>query len=149
MRHGPPPKVGPDAPSPASRRGSGAFLRREPGFQRALRRPDGFGQPFRARTTCTSPRNLPVIGPKAPDGPEGAAYPHIPTGGRGGPDAAEATGGRATQGRRPQPQADAPAGSRIGDTDPFRRRDYIRSIIALPKPEQETCVAPCIRRAKS
>ena len=26
---------------------------------------------------------------------------------------------------------------------------YIRSIIALPKPEQETCVAPCISRAKS
>ena len=26
---------------------------------------------------------------------------------------------------------------------------YIRSIIALPKPEHETCVAPCISRAKS
>jgi hypothetical protein len=26
---------------------------------------------------------------------------------------------------------------------------YIRSIIALPKPEQETCVAPGMSRAKS
>jgi len=35
-----------------------------------------------------------------------------------------------------------------GDAEP-PPTDYIRSIIALPKPEQETCVAPCISRAKS
>ena len=29
------------------------------------------------------------------------------------------------------------------------RRSYIRSIMAWPKPEQDTCVAPGIRRAKS
>jgi hypothetical protein len=28
-------------------------------------------------------------------------------------------------------------------------KPYIRSIIALPKPEQDTCVEPCISRAKS
>ena len=28
-------------------------------------------------------------------------------------------------------------------------RRYILSIIAWPKPEQETCFAPCIKRAKS
>jgi len=29
------------------------------------------------------------------------------------------------------------------------RKSYIRSIMALPKPEQDTCVAPGIKRAKS
>ena len=32
---------------------------------------------------------------------------------------------------------------------PRSRRRYIRSIMALPKPEHDTCVAPGIRRAKS
>jgi CspA family cold shock protein len=40
------------------------------------------------------------------------------------------------------PFPDRPRSRRIGQS-------YILSIIALPKPEQDTCVAPCISRAKS
>ena len=44
-----------------------------------------------------------------------------------------------------------PAGRRVffGDDAADERSRYIRSIIAWPKPEHDTCVAPSIRRAKS
>ena len=38
---------------------------------------------------------------------------------------------------------------RASDSLRALRGVYIRSIIAWPKPEQDTCVAPSIRRAKS
>lgn len=53
--------------------------------------------------------------------------------------------------RRLREQMDGPPGAGAtrapGPAPP--RAAYIRSIIACPKPEQDTCVAPVIRRAKS
>ena len=50
--------------------------------------------------------------------------------------------------RRTGPKGEKPAGSR--SRRPDRLPDsYIRSIIAFPNPEHDTCVAPGINRAKS
>jgi len=51
-------------------------------------------------------------------------------------------------GVRATPQAKSPPVRRAFFSS-RRRGGYIRSIIAWPKPEQETCFAPCISRAKS
>ncbi len=52
-------------------------------------------------------------------------------------------------GARPRlhsPKEDPPRGEPFADGQLVR---YIRSIIALPKPEHDTCFAPCMSRAKS
>ena len=62
------------------------------------------------------------------------------------PDAEPGAGGGAGA-----PAGDPGRGTRLaqqGDAG-LPPTDYIRSIIAVPKPEQETCVAPCNSRAKS
>jgi hypothetical protein len=43
----------------------------------------------------------------------------------------------------------SPPAARRPQRGPRAPADYMRSIIALPKPEQETCVAPGMSRAKS
>jgi hypothetical protein len=53
--------------------------------------------------------------------------------------------------RRHASRMKAPAQGRTPCRRNVRRRERyrMRSIIALPKPEQDSCVAPSIRRAKS
>ncbi len=46
-------------------------------------------------------------------------------------------------------QRAAPARPRARPSDAAWAAAYMRSIIALPKPEQDTWVEPCISRAKS
>ena len=95
-------------------------------------------------------RRRPAKGPRCQDDGTGAGRPEFPgpSVGNARPPVGPACRRRPARGCRDTATGND-SGRDVAGVEPRRRSDYIRSIMALPKPEHDTCVAPGISRAKS